>query len=283
MSTSSETHKIYALCDPLTGEARYIGVTVKPLHIRRAEHLCAQGRCHRTMWIKRLREKGFSPSIELISEINKESRDDAEKFWIVFFKGIGCSLVNSTEGGGGLSDCSPEVREKIRLANTGKKRTPETIERHRIASTGKRHTEESRNKMSHQRIGNTYSKGKMKSLEHRRKISEALIGHAPWNKGIPHSNEARAKISAAKTGKPSTQRGVPMSDAQKTKLRAAMLGRTPPNKGKKMSDEQKKKQSAAMQGKPSWNKGLKMPEIIKMKYREAWVRRRKENNSVESI
>jgi len=84
----------------------------------------------------------------------------------------------------------PEVIEKIRISNTGKKlsvetiakmkgriKSPEAIEKHRIAMTGRKATAETRAKMSEAHKGlNTWSKGRKLSDDHKRKISEATKG-----------------------------------------------------------------------------------------------------------
>jgi hypothetical protein len=85
-------------------------------------------------------------------------------------------------------------------------------------------------------------KGKPKSEEHKKKLSEAGRGNVPWNKGktgvqassrkgVRVSDEVRAKMSASHKGKTNTEE-------QKAKISAKLKGRV-------MSEETRKKMSEA--------------------------------------
>jgi len=90
----------------------------------------------------------------------------------------------------------PEVREKLRIAQTGKKASLQArinMSKIRKGRKGKPHSEETKALLS--RI----NKGKVSgpfSKEHRRKISEALTGR----KKASHTEETKAKISKSLTG-----------------------------------------------------------------------------------
>jgi 5-methylcytosine-specific restriction endonuclease McrA len=83
---------------------------------------------------------------------------------------------------------SPETREKLRIANLGKKLSEETKEKIRITRLGK----ESNNKGKHWKVKNTTNLGK------------ALIGR----KRPPFSNEWKTKISISKRGVSSPFKGI---------------------------------------------------------------------------
>ena len=85
-------------------------------------------------------------------------------------------------------------------------------------------------------------KGKPKSVEHKKKLSEAGKGNIPWNKGktgvqksarkgVKASDESRAKMSASHKGKA-------LTEEQKAKISAKLKGRI-------MSEETRKKMSEA--------------------------------------
>lgn len=89
--------------------------------------------------------------------------------------------------------------------------------------------------------------GNILSADARARISAAMQGRTPWNKGILHSAETRARISAALVGKPNLNKGRPrLAVLQETrrKMSAAHVGRL-------VSDETRRKLSLAALG----NKG----------------------------
>ena len=109
------------------------------------------------------------------------------------------------------------------------------------------------------------------SEESRIKISEALKGKSPWNKGIPMTEESRKKISEANKGKKglrgesnpmygksSWNKGIPMTEERKKIQSEAMKGKMSGDKnpmyGKQRTEEWKKRHSEAMKGKMSGDK-----------------------------
>lgn len=114
-------------------------------------------------------------------------------------------LSNMTKGGEGIGELSQEVRDKIGLANRGKKRTKEMRLRMSKAQTGKKRSEKTKKRLS---IVNT---GKKLSEETKKKISESNKGKiippeiikkaADAQRGKKISRETRDKISKANTGK----------------------------------------------------------------------------------
>lgn len=135
---------------------------------------------------------------------------------IAFWRSLGISLANKTNGGQGHAHTA-ETRAKMSASRKGNKyalgfrHSQETIEKRRAANKGFRHTDESRTKMSAVQKGRTVSeeqranisaakKGKRHSEETRAKVMAALErGRAKANG--PKSLEVRARISASLTGK----------------------------------------------------------------------------------
>ena len=66
-------------------------------------------------------------------------------------------------------------------------------------------------------------KGKPKSEEQKKKLSETLIGEKNPFYRKHHSYETKKKISLSKKGKPSPNKGKPMSEEQKKKLSKKVL------------------------------------------------------------
>ena len=110
--------------------------------------------------------------------------------WEIFFiqsygTKIGSEIgwgYNKTDGGEGISNPSPETRQKISEAKRGKKLSPQ--HRQKIGEASRNRSPETRQKLSE--VG----RGKTPSPETRRKLSEA-------NRGKTRSSETRQKIGEA--------------------------------------------------------------------------------------
>lgn len=125
MSTS--TTFIYGLCDPITQQLRYIGKANNP-EVRCREHLSARflrPKTHKNHWIKSLLGQAVKPEPFVIEEVPSDGWQEAERFWIAYFRSIGADLTNLAPGGEG--DCGPEGRARHAAAMRGRKanRTPE--------------------------------------------------------------------------------------------------------------------------------------------------------------
>lgn len=99
-----------------------------------------------------------------------------------------------------------------------------------------------------ERLSNV-NKGKPKSEEHRRKLSNALMGHKTWNKGIPRPEETRRKISDTLKGHPSPKKGLTKDNDVGIKRTSEKL------KGKIRTAGHCENISQAKKGCKAWNKG----------------------------
>ena len=111
--------RIYALCDPVTNEVRYIGKTVQTLRQRLMQHRRAakNGKLPVNRWLRKHQGVNFTgPYIKLI-ELVPHGADWASRecAWIEHFRG---RLLNLTSGGEGLSGhkFTDEHKEKISSA-----------------------------------------------------------------------------------------------------------------------------------------------------------------------
>jgi hypothetical protein len=123
-SISQPTTFIYGLCDPTTEQLRYVGMSKHPTE-RRYQHVCASHltkSCHKNHWIKSLLSKGLRPEVFVIEEVPSSRWQEAERFWIAYFRSIGANLTNSTIGGDGAGEMSAETRKKIGDSCRGKQR-----------------------------------------------------------------------------------------------------------------------------------------------------------------
>ena len=86
---------------------------------------------------------------------------------------------------------SEEHKQKLINANKGRKRTEEEKEKDRVAHLGEKNGMYGRKGKLHP------SYGKRLTEEQKKKLSESLKGHIPWNKGKKLSDEHKLKVSIA--------------------------------------------------------------------------------------
>lgn len=97
------TH-IYILIDPLNNQIRYIGKANNPKErYKNHKNRCRDKNTHKRNWINKLRLKGLYPEIEIIDKVLVSEWHYWEKFWISYYRFLGCNLVNHTFGGDGLT------------------------------------------------------------------------------------------------------------------------------------------------------------------------------------
>ena len=96
---------IYTLSNPVTGEVRYVGKTVKQLYSRLSSHINAapKSSTHSARWINGLLILGIKPEINLIESVNESDWELNEAYWIEQFKQWGFNLTNICSGGIGAS------------------------------------------------------------------------------------------------------------------------------------------------------------------------------------
>lgn len=164
------TYYVYALCDPRTDQPFYIGKgkwqNKRHLdHLRETEEKTSNR--HRFYKIQSLRNQGLEPIIQILKS-NITNEGEAYAFEEDKIKEFGLA----GEGG-----CLTNVMKTAQPPNhLGRKRSKEWCERH----------------------GN-YWRGKAKTEDQKRKISQTLKGNVPWNKGrfgavtqTPESNKLRS-------------------------------------------------------------------------------------------
>lgn len=164
-----ETMCIYQIMRIETGE-KYIGQTTKKIHERWRTHAHHTSGCTKLKnAIQKYGEAAFELTIiekcETIAQLN-----DREVHWINELNTLSPNGYNLMTGG--LNHIpSTETREKISKALTGLKRSPEDCLRNSLAQL-KRPPTSDETKAKHSK----YQKGRPKSKEHVKKISEAQVG-----------------------------------------------------------------------------------------------------------
>ena len=156
---------------------------------------------------------------------------------------------------------SEETKQKLRLANLGKKYSEETKEKHRVNST--LWTAE------HMK-GKTYEEiyGIERAKEIKQKLSNWERNFVGWNKGKHLSDEHKLKLRIAKLGKESWKKGKSFIELYGKERAEDIIQRTRNKKiGKPCSDELKQKlretnkginkgEKNGMFGKLAWNSGI---------------------------
>lgn len=106
----------------------YIGKTIKTLEQRIAKHY-ADSKRTKMHFHKALRKYGLDCfEWDILEEVPKSDIDNAERFWIAYFRSIGARLYNISVGGEGLTHSvgythSNERKSKISKATQGRKNT----------------------------------------------------------------------------------------------------------------------------------------------------------------
>lgn len=135
-------------------------------------------------WITALRRRGLEFEIAVLQEYDDALQlNDDERFYITYFRSLGLSLLNCTDGGEGALNPIPSTREKMAKAKRGKS----------LPSRHRQHIAES-------------LRGRVFSIEWKKKISEAKRQNSPsehiiaLNKsriGKPLSMQHRKSLSVA--------------------------------------------------------------------------------------
>jgi hypothetical protein len=90
------TFLIYALLEPDSDNARYVGQTAQPLQLRLDDHLRVRGASARADWIRSLIARDLAPRIVQLDQVTG-TRPDAyalETAWIRKLRANGHSLLN---------------------------------------------------------------------------------------------------------------------------------------------------------------------------------------------
>jgi hypothetical protein len=116
--TRKTVHIIYGLFDPTdpTEEIRYVGYTHFSPKQRIIDHVAGAkkfvSKTHKQKWIRVLLRKNVLPAYYVLERTTRDWKE-RERYWIRSLRKHGCRLTNSTIGGEGLVDPSPEVRRRI--------------------------------------------------------------------------------------------------------------------------------------------------------------------------
>ncbi len=94
----TKVYAIYALCDPATGTARYIGIS-KNVQSRYKQHCtCSGTNLQKNIWIQQLLQKNQQPILSVIETVRGfKAACEREKVWIHHYLDLGLPLTNWNE------------------------------------------------------------------------------------------------------------------------------------------------------------------------------------------
>ena len=128
--------RIYGLKCPISGSIRYIGKTKNALEGRLKGHLSDaksfRYKHHASRWLRKLLIAGLTPEVVLLEE-SEGDWIEAETRWIAKGKALGWPLTNSTAGGDGAPDPTPDALDRKRRVMRQVWERPEFIQRMREA------------------------------------------------------------------------------------------------------------------------------------------------------
>src|SRR6266568_2201171 len=114
---------VYALVDPRDLTVRYVGKSTvglaRPQNHRQECKLSRDPNTHKVNWIRLLVRVGLTYDVVVLDECDSPAELSAtERFYISFFRAMGCDLLNRTDGGDGLCGLkhSEETRRRMVLA-----------------------------------------------------------------------------------------------------------------------------------------------------------------------
>jgi group I intron endonuclease len=167
---------IYGLVEKNNGTLRYVGKTTD-IKRRFKRHINERflHDSYKDRWIRKIISENNEIDIIIIDHVDQSEWQYWEKFYISYYKFIGCKLTNGTNGG----DQPPSTK-------------------------GRKHKEESKLKMSKTKKGKPIpwlNNGKERTEEHKKNLSKSLKGRQSPNKNKKFDDERRKKLSESSTSK----------------------------------------------------------------------------------
>ena len=202
MRQSSYTGYIYCYTNKINNK-KYIGQTINSLSIRAKNN--GQGYSTQFKFGKAIKKYGwenFTPEIlETIIETTLDSLhkklNEREYFWINYYN----SYKNGYNGdlGGSHKVVSEQTKEKLRLANTGKKVLPEVGEKISKTLKGKKRADTTKYKLAAQkRKGIPLTKETIDKIKRTKALNHSRPDYIPPQTGKKLSVETKEKISKAR-------------------------------------------------------------------------------------
>lgn len=122
---NSKIYRFYTLSEgPDTLNIRYVGVTTKKVNQRFSQHkYCAMHEEKRGLpvhkWMYSKYKDGGNITVKEIDSCLEEEWEDRERYWIKYYKSLGCNLMNLDEGGKGVITKEKRSKSSIQRSIEG--------------------------------------------------------------------------------------------------------------------------------------------------------------------
>lgn len=94
---------IYCLICPLDGQMKYIRKANQPSRRAKDHMFDIRGMTpEKIEWVGQMRKHKKKPILEILDEVEEETWQFWEGWWMEYFKGVGIKLINSNRAGNGL-------------------------------------------------------------------------------------------------------------------------------------------------------------------------------------
>lgn len=95
---------IYCLICPLDGKMKYVGKANQPSRRAKDHMFDIRGMTpEKIEWVGQMRKHKKKPILEILDEVEEETWQFWEGWWMEYFKGMGIKLINSNRAGNGLT------------------------------------------------------------------------------------------------------------------------------------------------------------------------------------
>lgn len=158
---------IYGLVDPRTEKIRYVGKS-RNVNKRYNAHLYESKNTstHKECWIANLLSNELAPELQIIEEVDENTWEERERYWIDHFNIKGNNLTNLTPGGDGSSGYVWTDKQKKGLSESLKEMWDDKSFRDKMSAIHE--DPEHRAKLSRN------SKKKWKDIDYRKKVTHAI-------------------------------------------------------------------------------------------------------------
>ncbi len=220
---------IYALCDPDTGDIRYVGKAKNP-KVRLKTHCNEHGNTRKCRWVAKLAREGKKPLLDILEQVDESVWEQAECNWIAYCRETGIDLLNHTSGGEGVSGLDEDARKKVAAAtklrmtnpefrariftkerarkisesHTGKTHSPEHVAKLPQNQPGWHHTPEAIERIRANAKGHRWSEKEFELMRERNRGNSYGLGNKSRT-GMKNSLEMNEKISSSLQGVPKTE------------------------------------------------------------------------------